>query len=125
MRLLDGLLGHGSEADADKLAAKLKDVLLPGEQIAQGYKIIRDYFVFTNRRMIIVDVQGWTGRKIDYLTIPYRAITSFSLETAGTFDLDADIKIWVSGQVAPITRTLRKGTDIGGIQRTLAQGVLG
>lgn len=125
MGLLDGLLGHGSEADSEKLAEKLRHVLLFDEQVQIGFKIIRDYFVFTNKRMIIVDVQGWTGRKVDYLTIPYRAITRYSLETAGTFDLDAEIKIWVSGQAEPISRTLKKGTDITGIQRALSVGVLG
>jgi hypothetical protein len=102
-----------------------RGILLPGEQAQLAFKIIRDFFVFTDRRFILVDIQGITGRKVDYLSIPYRSITRFSLETAGTFDLDAELKLWVSGEPKPIERTLSKHTDIKGIQRALAAGVLG
>lgn len=125
MGLFDGLLGHGSEAEIGKIIAKLDGILLPGEQAQLAFKIIRDFFVFTDRRFILVDIQGITGRKVDYLSIPYRSITRFSLETAGTFDLDAELKLWVSGEPKPIERTLSKHTDIKGIQRALAAGVLG
>lgn len=65
-----------------------------------------------------------TGSKVDYTSIPYRAVTRFAVETAGTFDLDSELKIWVSGTSEPITKTLKKGTDVRGIQRALATGVL-
>jgi hypothetical protein len=52
--------------------------------------------------------------------VPYRAITSFSVENAGSFDLDSELKIWVSGQPAPIARTLKRGADIRGIQQAIA-----
>jgi hypothetical protein len=54
-------------------------------------------YVFTNKRLILIDKQGITGRKVDYHSIPYRAITQFKIETAGHFDLDAELKIWISG----------------------------
>lgn len=89
-----------------------------------AYQVIRDFFVFTNKRLILVDIQGITGSKVDYQSIPYRAIVRFSVETAGTFDLDAELKVWVSGSAEPIQKTLKKGTDVRGIQRALATAIL-
>ena len=125
MGLLDGLLGHGSEVDASKLAQRLDGVLIDGETVDIAFRVIRDFFVFTSKRMIIVDIQGIRGSKVDYLSIPYRAVTRFSVETAGTFDLDAELKIWVSGDSKPIEKSLKKGTDVRGIQRAIARGVVG
>jgi hypothetical protein len=125
MGLMDGLLGHGTEVDPRKLAERLDGVLIPEEHVQQAFKLIRDFFVFTNKRLILVDVQGITGSKVEYLSLPYRAITRFAVETAGTFDLDAELKIWVSSSAEPIKKTLKKGTDVRAIQRCLAAGVLG
>ncbi|MGF7159634.1 hypothetical protein FHS85_001253 [Rhodoligotrophos appendicifer] len=124
MGLFGGLLGHGTEVDAAKLAQRLDGVLLDNEQVHVAFKVIRDLFVFTSARLILIDVQGIRGKKVSYLTIPYRAITRFSVETAGTFDLEAELKVWISGSDKPIERTLTKGTDIRGLQRALAWGVL-
>jgi hypothetical protein len=64
-----------------------------------------------------VDKQGMTSRKVDYLVVPYRAITSYSIETAGTLDMDSELKIWTSGRTDP------RGANIWGIQAAVA-GVL-
>lgn len=125
MGLLDGLLGHGTEVDPAQLGKRLDGVLIPSETVSLAYKVIRDFFVFTDRRLILVDIQGITGSKVDYMSIPYKSIVRFSVETAGTFDLDAELKVWVSGSPVPIERTLKKGTDVRGIQRSLASAVLG
>jgi len=124
MGLFDALLGNASAVERDKVAAKLEGILLPGEEISLAYKLVRDFFVFTEKRMLIVDIQGITGKKVEYLSIPYRSITRYALETAGTFDMDAEIKIWVSGDAQPIERTLKHGTDIKAIQLALSTGVL-
>lgn len=124
MGILDGILGHGSEVDPEKLRRRLDGVLIDQEQVMAAFKVIRDFFVFTDRRLILVDVQGMTGSKVEYMSIPYKAVVRFSVETAGTFDMDAELKIWVSGSPAPIEKTLRKGSDVRGIQRTLAALVL-
>ena len=85
-----------------------------------AFKIIRDLFVFTDRRLILVDKQGVTSRKVDYLVVPYRAITSYSIETAGTLDMDSELKIWTSGRADPIQKTLKRGANIRGIQAAIA-----
>ncbi|MGO7154760.1 PH domain-containing protein [Rhizobium leguminosarum] len=125
MGLFDGLLGHGSKVDPAELRKRLDGVLIDGEDAQLAYKVIRDFFVFTQWRLILVDVQGFTGSKVDYMSVPYKAITRFSVETAGTFDLDTELKVWVSGTATPIERTLKKGTDVRGIQRALATGIFG
>ena len=120
MGLLDGLLGHGSDAAPEAVAQELDGMLVPGETVQVAFRVIRDVIVFTDRRMILVDKQGVTGRKVSYLTVPYRAITSFSVENAGSFDMDSELKIWISGRPEPIQRTLRRGADILGIQQAIA-----
>lgn len=124
MGIFDGLLGHGSTVDPADLNKRLNGVLIECETPQLAFKIIRDFFVFTQHRVILVDIQGMTGSKVDYTSIPYRAVTRFAVETAGTFDLDSELKIWVSGSNEPIRKTLKKGTDVRGIQRALATGVL-
>ncbi|MDX6805584.1 PH domain-containing protein [Terrihabitans rhizophilus] len=120
MGILDGLMGHGSDVSAAEVQDELKDVLLPGEPVQVAFRVVRDLYVFTDRRMILVDKQGMTGRKVEYFVVPYRAITAYSIENAGRFDLESELKIWVSGMGAPIQKTLRKGADVRGIQAAIA-----
>ncbi|GJD96410.1 PH domain-containing protein [Methylobacterium iners] len=123
MGILDGLLGHGSDLSAEDVDKQLAGVLTEGEAVRIAFKLIRDLIVFTDRRMILVDKQGLTGRKVEYLTVPYRAITSFSVETTGSFDLDSELKIWVSGRADPIQRTLKRGANVLGIQQAIAASI--
>ena len=124
MGILDGLLGNASEVDPEKLEAEIGPLLIEGEQIQRAFKVVRDVFVFTDKRLLLVDKQGMTGKKVDYHSIPYKSISHFSTETAGTFDRDAELKIWISGSSTPIERQFTKGTDIVGVQKMLAQYVL-
>lgn len=120
MGFLDGLLGHGSDLKPGEVDEQMAGILVEGEPVRVAFRVIRDLFVFTDRRLILVDRQGLTGRKVEYLTVPYRAVTSFSVETAGNFDLDSELKIWVSGRAEPIQRTLRRGANVLGIQQAIA-----
>ena len=124
MGLLDGLLGNASEIDADKLEAEFSKVLAEGERIEKAYQVIRDLFIFTDKRLILVDKQGVTGSKIEYHSLPYRAITHFSIETGGHFDLDAELKVWVSGSSTPFQRKFNKRLSIYEVQAVLASYVL-
>jgi hypothetical protein len=118
--LLDGLMGNAAEVEAGKMQGEFGQVLAPGEQVERAYVLIRDAMLFTNRRLILVDRQGLTGSKIEYHSLPYRAITHFSIETAGHFDLDADLKIWVSGRAEPFTQSFKRGLSIYAVQAVLA-----
>jgi hypothetical protein len=100
-------------------------ILTPGERVLAAFKTIRDVVFLTDLRFALVDVQGLTGRKVEVITIPYRSITRFSVETAGTFDIDADLKIWVSGEHSPIEVKIGRKSDTANIQRILAYHVFG
>ena len=123
--LFDGLMGNASEVNLDKLQEEMQEILIPHETIQNAYKIIRDTFIFTNKRLILIDKQGVTGKKTEYHSIPYKNILHFAVETAGTFDLDAELKIWVSGSPLPIQKNFNKSTNIYKVQSVLAEYVLG
>lgn len=121
MGLLDTLLGHAGEKSVDTLGAEFAPLLAPGETLQRAFGLIRDLIVFTDRRVIFVDKQGMTGKKVEYLSVPYRSIAMFSLETAGHFDLDAELKLWISGHAAPIQRSLGRNSGAQDIVALLAQ----
>ena len=117
-------MGNASEVDGDKLQKELADVLVVGESVDSAYKVLRDTFVFTNKRLILIDRQGLTGKKVEYLSVPYKSMVSFAVETAGTFDMDSELKIWISGQ-GVLQKTFSKGSNIVKVQQSLAKYVLG
>ncbi|TKI02173.1 PH domain-containing protein, partial [Bacillus wiedmannii] len=110
MGLFSGILGNASNASTESVERDLEKIMLDDEKVEHAYKLIRDLIVFTNRRLILVDKQGISGKKTEYHSIPYKSITQFSIETAGHFDLDAELKIWVSSLSTPITKEF-KGDD--------------
>ena len=120
MGLLDGMLGNASKVDSVKIQDEFGQILAPSEKVEHAYQLIRDYFVFTDRRLVLVDKQGITGSKIEYHSIPYKSITHFSIETGGTFDLDAELKIWISGTVLPVQKRFNKKLSIYEVQGVLA-----
>src|SRR5688500_2402280 len=124
MGLLDGLLGNASEVDPSQIQTEFAQVLAPGERVEKVYQLIRDMFVFTDKRLIFVNRQGLTGKKVEYQSIPYRSVTRFSIETAGTFDLDAELKIWLTGSPTPIQLQFNKKLSIYAVQSVLAGYVL-
>ncbi|MER5863220.1 PH domain-containing protein [Kitasatospora sp. NPDC002040] len=111
--------GNAHQVDPAAAGQEFARLLGQGEQVHAAYQLIRDTFLFTDRRLILIDKQGITGKKTEYHSVPYRSITHFAVETAGTFDLDAELKIWVSGNPVPIQKTFTKGVDIYEVQAIL------
>jgi hypothetical protein len=124
MGLLDGLMGNASKVDASKIQSEFAQILAPGEIVEHAYLLIRDYFVFTDKRFVLVNKQGMTGSKVEYHSIPYKSISHFSIETGGTFDLDAELKIWISSNPVPLQKTFNKRLSIYEVQSVLASYVL-
>jgi hypothetical protein len=120
MGLLDGLMGNVSEVDVKEVEKELEVIVTSNERVEKAYKLIRDLIVFTNTRLILIDKQGVTGKKVEYHSIPYKSITHFSVETAGTFDLDAELKIWISSTANPISKQFKKDKSIYDVQKSLA-----
>lgn len=124
MGLLSGLMGNASQKNVDKVERDLEDILVPGEQVTLAFSLIRDLIVFTEFRLILVDKQGVTGKKTSYNPLPYRSISRFSVETSGHFDLDAELKIWVSSAVEPSeVLQFKSDNSVIEIQQALASAV--
>jgi len=124
MSILGRILGNAAKVSTEDAQGEFQRILCPGERIQHAYKLIRDFFLFTDRRLILVDKQGLTGKKTEYHTVPYKSITHFSVETAGRFDLDAEMKIWVSGSPHPFKKKFNRQVNIYEVQATLASYVL-
>jgi hypothetical protein len=114
-----GLL-NATTASPDDFVRTHGHCLVSGEEVSVAFKTVRDWIAFTNWRVVYVDVQGITGTKKQYLSVPYRSITAFAIESAGTFDLDAEIKIFLSGH-PPIEFKIGKNSDMSGLQLLMAQ----
>ena len=78
-------------------ASMITPLFVPGEEIIGSFQTIRDGVVFTNKRIITINVQGLTGKKKDFTSLPYNKIQAFSVETAGVLDLDSELELWFSG----------------------------
>lgn len=78
-------------------ADTIKPMFVPGEEIIQTFQSVRDGIVFTTKRIFAINVQGITGKKKDFTSLPYSKIQAFSVETAGVLDLDSELELWFSG----------------------------
>ncbi|NYT06151.1 MAG: PH domain-containing protein [Methanomicrobiales archaeon] len=124
MSLLHGLLGNASEKEVGSVEKDLAMIISDGESVQKAYKLIRDLIILTNKRLIYVDVQGITGKKREYHSIPYTKITQFSVETAGHLDLDAELKIWVAGMSAPREIQFSRSANLTDLVKVLSYHVL-
>ncbi len=110
--------------DFEKIAKEFEPILIDGEHIEKAYKIIRDMFIFTNKRLILVEKQGVTGSKVDYQSIPYSSIKKFSKESGGILDLDAELKIWITGESIPVKKQFGKDNNINEVYQILSKHIL-
>ncbi|WP_114195239.1 PH domain-containing protein [Edaphovirga cremea] len=125
MGIFSALMGNAGEINASEAQSEFGHILGEDEVCELAYKLIRDLVVLTNRRLILIDKQGLTGKKVEYRSVPYKAITNFSIETAGSLDLDAELKIWVSGLPQPFSKQFNKNANIYTLQALLAKKVAG
>lgn len=89
----------------------ISTLLIPDEKVTFAFVSMRDKLIFTDKRIVSVNVQGITGKKIDYTSIPYSKIQVFSIETAGTFDLDSELDVTISG-LGTVRFELSAQTDV-------------
>jgi hypothetical protein len=124
MSLLNMFLGNAESIDKNALQEELSFILLSNEEIIAGYAVIRDTIVFTDKRMILVDKQGLSGKKKDYLTVPYKSITMVAMENAGTFDTNEELKIWVRGIDLPFKYNFAKGRALDTVYKIICSYIL-
>lgn len=101
----------------------IQDLLVDGEYGVSAYQTIRDVAVFTNRRLIVKDVQGLMGAKVEIYSIPYTSIVMYSSENAGSFDYNAEIELWT--KIGNFKIKVSRKTDIRKLDRIIATAVLG
>lgn len=120
MGLFSAFMGNAGQVSLESLQNEYGKLLIEGETIEIGLKLIRDTFLFTNKRILLVEKQGITGSKVEYKSIPYKSITRFSVESAGTLDLDAELKIWVSSEAnASIVKQFNKSVNVYDVQKII------
>lgn len=125
MGLFSALMGNAGAVSLEKLNEEYAKLLNEDEEIELGFKLLRDTFIFTSKRLILIDKQGITGSKTEYLSVNYKHISRFSIETAGTFDLEAELKIWISSEPVPsISKKFNKSVNVYDVQKVLAHHVL-
>lgn len=98
-------------------------MFVDGEEVIGTYKGIRDGVVFTNKRIITINIQGITGKKKDFTSLPYSKIQAYSIETAGTFDLDSELELWFSG-LGKIKLEFSVFSDVTKICKMISERVL-
>ena len=124
MSIFSGLIGNAAETDIEAVKKEYGKLLGSSEDVLQAYQWVRDLLIFTDFRLILVDIQGATGKKVDYHSIPYKSIRHFAVESTGHFDLEAELKIWVAGLGAePLVYTFSKDADVYKVQALLAECV--
>ncbi|MGF1672899.1 MAG: PH domain-containing protein [Rivularia sp. (in: cyanobacteria)] len=124
MDIFNQFMGNASEVNVEKLQKELSSLMIEGENIHKAFKLIRDLIVFTNKRIILIDKQGMTGKKTEFLSIPYKSIKYFSKETAGNLDLDAEIKVWISGDDLPREFQFKRDNAVDEVYQILSYYIL-
>ncbi|RHA38612.1 PH domain-containing protein [Cellulomonas rhizosphaerae] len=109
--------------DVQEAYTELTGILLPDEQVLLAFKGIRDSVSFTTRRIVALNVQGLTGKKKDYSSLPYSKIQAFSVETAGTWDRDSELELWFSG-LGRVKFNFASGVDVRGLNMLISERLL-
>ncbi|MDL2293176.1 PH domain-containing protein [Ruminococcaceae bacterium OttesenSCG-928-D13] len=109
--------------DNNSFAQQITPMFVEGEQIICTFQGMRDGVVFTTHRIISINVQGMTGKKKDYSSLPYSKIQAFSVETAGVLDLDSELELWFSG-LGKVKLEFTSATNIADICRIISGFVL-
>ncbi len=107
----------------DSFAEQIQPILIDGEAILSTYKAIRDGVVFTNKRIIAINIQGITGKKKDFTSMPYSKIQVYSVETSGVFDLDSELELWFSG-VGKVKFEFTSNSNVSEICKSISNFVL-
>ena len=124
MAIMSALTGNAGPMGLGEAHDHFARLLGPGEQMYAAFEFVRDVMIFTNGRLILVDKQGVTGKKIEYHSIPYRSVSHFSVETVGHFDGDAELHIWITGEKDAIHKEFNEKVDIYQVQAILSAFVV-
>lgn len=119
----NGTIFKLAATDPAPYSEEIAQILIEGEQIHLCFKGIRDFVVFTDKRLISVNVQGITGKKRDFTSLPYSKVQAWSVETAGVLDLDAELELWFSG-LGKVRLEFKGNVNMHHISQLLGHSVL-
>ena len=108
-----------------KLERLVQPMLIAGDEIVQTFQGMRDGVVFTDRRVIAVNVQGLTGMKKAFTVLPYSRVQAFAVESAGLGDLDGELQLWFSGGLGAVKFELLAGSDLALLSRVIGSAISG
>jgi hypothetical protein len=120
MGIMSSMTGNAGPMDPGAATNEFQRLLATGEKIFAAFDWVRDAMLFTNGRLILVDKQGMTGKKIEYMSIPYRSISHFAVQTEGHLMAEATMKIWLQDVKDPIEKEFNDKVDIYQVQGVLA-----
>lgn len=104
---------------------EVNGLLVNGEQPVMAFKTVRDQLVFTNKRIISIDVQGFTGKRRSFTSMPYAKVQFFSIQTPGFLELVPDSELFLRfANGFEATFEFRGNVDIGQIGRMISEYVL-
>lgn len=109
--------------DDHSFSNMIAPILTENEIIIGSFQSIRDGIVFTNKRIIAINVQGLTGKKKDFTSMPYSKIQIYSVESAGVVDADCELDLWFSG-VGKVRFEFVHSTNVNDICRLISERVL-
>jgi hypothetical protein len=125
MSILSGLFGNLSEISVEQAQKDYAPALAEKERVVKAFQLIRDQVVMTNLRIIVTNKMGVTGSKHEMTSIPYRSIIKFSKQSAGMFDWDSEVRIWIKDEADPIKWEFGKGVNVNEVCSTIARFVCG
>lgn len=111
------------ETPLETVFPEVSPLLIQDEQLYVAFKGMRDFVVFTSKRIITVNIQGMTGKKKDFTSLPYSKIQAFSIETAGRFDLDGELEMWFSG-LGKVRLEFKGNVNLTALNQIIAQAIL-
>ena len=123
MGIFNGFLSQPSEVSLKQISLEYGSVLIDGEYVEKAYKVRRDSFILTNKRILLINKQGRSS-KAEYLTIPYSSIRKFSKNCVDTESNDAELKIWLKDEELPLKKEFKNCDGINEIYRILSKYTL-
>ena len=113
-----------SPVEPDSVMPRVGPLLIDGEYIVAAFKTIRDSVIFTNKRVVTINVQGLTGKKTDYTSLPYSRLQAYSVETSGHFDRDSELDLFFGAGIGQIRFELKGGYDIVNLCKLISAHIL-
>jgi hypothetical protein len=123
MAVLGYGVGDAFEVPVANIQKEYETLMVKDEVLSKAFKLIRDMLIFTNKRLLVIDKQG-IGAKVEYLTIPYKSIEMFSMQSAGVMERDSEIALWIKGHDEARKFVFRRGSDIQGVYKLIGEYVL-